>query len=299
MSDSNTEVAPLVAALRELLTSEIIQGTRGTKDGAQLVIVPTGRTIKSLKPLLDEYLAKPERRRGTAKAYSLASFIALVSRFASPSSAVFADPDEETPSLTAVFDYNPAGPTDTDWLQHRAIYAPELSEEWTAWKEKNGELMNQTEFAQFIEDHATNLCVANLDDPKIKTYADLVQGTFAEPHQLIQLSRGLEISVGIKVKSAVRLSSGEISVLWDETHSDGAGEPVKVPNLFQIMIPVFYAGEWYRLAAKLRYRISNGQTNWGYELVQPELAFKNAFEEMATKVGTDTTQPVFFGAPEQ
>lgn len=297
--DSPNETASIVAALRELLTSESIQGTRGTKDAAQLVIVPTGRTIKSLKPLLDEYLPKPERRKGTATAFSLASFIALVTRFASSASAVFADPNEDTPSLTAVFDYNPQGPTDTDWLQHRAVYEPALSEEWEAWAEKDGEMMPQVEFAQFIEDRATNLCVPNLDDPKIKTYADLVQGVFATPSDLIQLSRGLEINVATRVKAVNRLQSGEISMLWDEVHADGTGAPIKVPNLFQIMIPVFYAGEWYRLAAKLRYRVSGGSVTWGYELVQPELAFTNAFEEMATKIASETTTPVFFGAPEK
>lgn len=273
----------------------------------QAVVLPAGRKLHSLKPLLDEYLGKPERRVGTSKAFDLASFIALVLRFSTVDSVVFADPDETAPRLTAVFDYHPSnsrgvdkdGSPPADWLKHRATYAPALSDDWTAWEAKDGTFMNQIDFAAFIENQATSLIVPNLDDPKIKTYAELVQGSFATPSQLIGLSRGLEVSVGIKAKSAIRLSSGEIAMQWEESHADGAGQPIKVPSLFQICIPVFYAGAVYRLAAKLRYRVSAGTMAWAYELIQPELAFKDAFDEMAEKVRKETSQPVILGAPEQ
>lgn len=290
--------------LRELHSTEQIAFKRGDKNAAGVLVLPAGRTPVSIKKFLDEYLPTPERREGTARAFSLDSFIALFDRFATSASAVFANPDKPLglPSLTAVFDYHPATVGEdrpTDWLKHRAVFQPQLSDEWKAWLLKNGTFMSQADFAAFMEDRITNVIVPNLDDPKLKTFAELVQGTFAEPADLVKLSRGLEVNVGSQVKSAVRLSSGEISIQYTETHSDGTGAPIKVPNLFQVCIPVFYAGEWYRMAAWLRYKVSGGSVSWAYQLVQPELVFKSAFEEMAKAVAERTNRPVLFGAPEQ
>jgi uncharacterized protein YfdQ (DUF2303 family) len=185
-----------------------------------------------------------------------------------------------------------------DFMGHRATYAPALSDPWKLWTSNHGKAMPQAEFAQFIEDNITDVIVPNFDDPKLKTFAELVGGKFAEPSDLLALSRGLSVNVDVNVRHAVTLNTGAISVQYDETHKDGAGAPINIPNLFTIAIPVFYGGELYRVAARLRYRLSGGKLLWSYLLVRADLVFDDAFNGIVAKVRSEADVPVYLGSPE-
>jgi uncharacterized protein YfdQ (DUF2303 family) len=265
----------------------------------QLAIVPFGRKIESLKPFLDQFREKPERRKGTVQALDIDSFIKLVTRFASGESMIFAKADATSPSLTAVFDYTPAGgdAKSTDWREHRALYAPQLSDEWKAWKAKDGQFMSVADFAAFLEERIMDVTAAEITD-KQRTYAELVKGTYATPSQLIELSRGLEVNVGGTVKNAFRNASGEITVSFSETHAGADGQPLKVPNLFQLAIPVFKHDDAYRLSAWLRYRVSGSSITWAYQLVRPDLAFKDAFDALVDDLRVSLEVPIVQGVPE-
>lgn len=290
----------IIDAVERLDVTEVETVVRPEAGVALFATVSKGRTVFDLKPILDSFRELPERRKGTAKLTDAASFVAHVNRFAGPASAVFANPNANTPSLTAVYDYNPAGPDAkvADWLRHRAVYAPELSEEWKSWTAHQDAGMNQSAFASFIEDHITDVIVPNLDDPKLASFANLVQGKFAEPSDLLQLSRGLEVNVDTNVKNAVTLSTGEISVRYEENIRDGAGQPINVANLFQICIPVFYAGPLYRIAVRLRFRKAGDRLVWTYLLTRSDVVFEDAFRGIVERVRKETTAPVFLGSPE-
>lgn len=297
--DTSTEVGAIRDALTQLHGFTTVDAA--TLGKAPVLVLPEGKSLVSAKKFLDEYLVKPARRRGTSTARDVDSFIALVDRFSSNETAVFVAPDRRAPSLTAVFDYHPSDEdaTKADWLEHRATYAPELSDEWKAWTAKNNTFMGQGDFAAFVEEHITDLIVPNLDDPKLKTFADLVEGSWATPADMMKLSRGMSVNVESKVKNAQTLSSGEVSVVFEEVHTNGAGEPLKVATLFTIAIPVFYAGDLYRIAARLRYRVQGGSISWLYQLVRPELVFDDAFKGLVEKVKKETNVPVFAGTPEK
>jgi uncharacterized protein YfdQ (DUF2303 family) len=270
-------------------------------EGGTIAVLPEGKRIEDLKPILDRYLLRPDRRRGTATLTDAASFIEHVKRFASEDSAVFASPTRSAPKFTVVFDYHPSGSkaTDADFMGHRATYAPALSDPWNAWSGKNGVPMSQVDFATFIEDHITDVVVPNLDDPNLKTFADLVQGRFASPSDLLAMSRGLAINVETTVKNAVQLTSGIINVQYEETHKDGMGQPISIANLFQVCIPVFYGGQLYLIGVRLRYRQAGGRIMWSYQLVRPDVVFDDAFKGIVQQIVQETEVPVFLGAPEQ
>lgn len=299
--ENRSEAAVIIAETKRLGTIELIP--TADYDGesrAVLASVPQGRQVVDITPMLDQYLTKPWRRRGTATLTDADSFIAHLGRFMSQESAVFANPDRQKPSLTAVYDYHPISDkvTEADFLGHRAVYAPQLSDEWRAWNAKSGQSMPQADFASFIEDRITDVIVPNLDDPKIKTFAELVQGKFASPSELLALSRNLAVNVETAVRNAIVLTTGEISVRYDETHKDGEGRPIDIANLFQICVPVFVGGPLYIVAARLRYRLlAGGKITWSYQLVRPDIAFDDAFNGIVDKVRAEGT-PVFLGAPE-
>lgn len=300
LTTAPSDSAAVIAAMEALHGADTVKLTRGGGEAATALVLPKGMEVRSIKPLLDEYLLKPDRRRGTAKLGDATSFVAHLKRFASRETAVFINPDRAQPTFTAVFDYHPAGGgSSADWLQHRGVYAPALSDRWRAWLACNGKAMPQADFAAFIEEHVTDLIVPNLDDPDLKTFANLVGGRFAEPSDLVQLSRGLELNVETVVKNAVTLGTGEISIIYDEVHRDGrTGAPISIANLFQICIPVFYAGTLYKVPARLRYRNAGGKLLWSYLLVQPELAFDDAIAGVKKLIEDDTDVDVFLGSPE-
>lgn len=300
---NGSTLATLSAALRDLHGAEI--RNLGELDPSQptVAILPKDKRIEDLQPILDMYLVAPKRRIGTASLTDLASLLAHLSRFATPESAVFADPNRAAPKLTVVFDYHPreahkAEVGRTDWLAHRAEYAPKLSDAWKVWTAYDSKSMPQADFATFIEDRLMDLVVPNLDDPTLKTFAELVQGRFAEPSDLVALSRGLAINVDVKVRNAVQLNTGAIQVQYDEQHQDGEGAPINIANLFQIAIPVFYGGANYRMAVRLRYRLAQQKLVWHYTLVRPELVFDDAFMGIVSKV-REEGYPVFLGTPEK
>lgn len=296
----STNAQSIIDAVERLDATEIETVTRPDVGAAVFATLPKGRSVVDLKPILDSYRETPERRRGVAKLTDATSFVAHINRFAGAASAVFANPDQNAPSLTAVYDYHAAGPDPkvADWLRHRATYAPALSDEWKTWTAQEDTPMNQGQFASFIEDNITDVIVPNLDDPKLATFASLVQGKFAEPSDLLQLSRGLEVNIDTNVKNAVTLSTGEISVRYEENVRDGAGQPINIANLFQICIPVFYAGGLYRIAVRLRFRKAGDRLMWTYLLTRPDLVFEDAFHGIVERVKKETTAPVFLGSPE-
>ena len=81
-------------------------------------------------------------------------------------------------------------------------------------------------------------------------------------------------------------------------HRDGAGAPVKVPNLFLIEIPIFAGSVRYRLAVRLRYRIAGGAVTWWIELARADEAFDDAFRHDAARAAEETGLPLLYGQPE-
>jgi uncharacterized protein YfdQ (DUF2303 family) len=298
----NSEAHDLGVQFRALLAAESIT-VEHPLTGAKVpaLVLPDGRTLTSVKPMLDAYLQKPERRTGTASLSDVQSFVDHITRFKSDSTVVFASPDPLRPDLVCVYDYYPKGPdnTATDWLMHRGHYAPALAASWRAWSGKHATTFSQAEFASFIEEHIQDVIVPNLDDPNLVTFATLVAGRFAEPSDLLALSRSLTVNVETTVKNAVQLSTGQISVTYEEQHKDGEGHPIDVPNLFQICVPVFYGGALYRIAARLRFRLSNHKILWSFLLVRPDLVFDSAFKGIVSTVVEQTGVPVMLGAPEE
>ncbi|MCL2777745.1 MAG: YfdQ family protein [Polyangiaceae bacterium] len=271
--------------------------------GPSAIVLSEGLRIESMKEFFDEYLAKPERRKGTANFDDLDSFIAHAKRFADTGSAIFADRGLlRTPRLTSVIDYHWAGhekDTDPRFGGHRGIYSFPLSTEWTAWKEADGKALDQAAFASFLEDRLLDV----VGDPSnasssAKAFADALNVTFAPAWRLLELSRGLSVRVGSSVRNAQNLQTGEVQVNFVTEHQDETGGPLKVPSAFIVAIPVFRQGDKYEIPARLRYRIKDGKISWFYELHGVDKVFDHAFREACTKAQTETNLPLFFGTPE-
>lgn len=278
-------------------------------DAVMFASVPTtggGTRIESLKPILDAFRTRPERRKGTATLETLSAFVMHFNRFKDANSVIYATEGKNNgtrvPKLISVLDYNEQGPDGLPRFGgHRGVYNFPVSEQWEKWNEMDGETMNTREFAEFIEDRIMDVIdpPSTLDE-KLATIAKQI-GTakFASASRLMELSRGMQVNITAQAKQIVNLNSGEGSISFVEEHSGEGGKKLDVPNLFLISIPVFNSGVPYRMPVRLRYRVAQGGAIiWSYSMFQPDLAFLHAFNEAAALCAKDTDAPVIFGTPE-
>jgi len=307
MSDeAEKNTATVVADLvKELYFAEILQIEH---NGMKVPVLQTPDSMKmsSVKRFFDEYRDKPERRTGTATMTTMGAFVDHTNRFKDADSALFADANPTNPSITAVLDYHrQTAQGDPRFGTHRTHFAFPLSDEWKIWNAGNGKRMDPSTFAEFIENRLTDILVpTDLSNPEseaekaLASFAALTGGNFADPAKMLELSRGLSINVDEKVKQVTNLSSGEIQVQYEASHTDGSGQPIKVPNLFMIAIPVFDRGDVFRIAARLRYRTLGGRVEWFYDLYRADKVFRVAIDEAAAFAATNTGLPMFSGTPE-
>lgn len=304
MSDAKKTEAEAVAEIAEKAEAKLFAMTDHLGDIRMTVLLnsPQGQKLQSVKGLLDEYRDAPERARGTAAMQTLPSFIDHVCRNKNCDSAVFADrSDVAKPKMIAVIDYN--HPSIGSRVRpafgvHRISYDFPLSDEWKAWSEHNGVVMQQAKFAEFLENRIVDVCEPHEAEVRTHNFATKIGCALATPTKLLELSRGLSLRVGQVVKNRVSLGTGETDMTFATEHQDERGAPLKVPGAFLIGIPVFRSGERYQLAARLRYRIKEGALVWLYELAQVELLFDAAFEGACEEVKSGTGLPLFHGLPE-
>lgn len=320
-----TEAQAVVDAVKGMFKPEVVKvkGQDGQTE-TEILILPDshgGLEAHSVKSFTDEYRRNPERRTGKARMLTLESLCDHINRSKNSESAVFADSDREGPSIMAVYNYhdrcnivteegfNHVEKAQARFLDHRAEYAFPLSEEWKAWRQFDSETMGQAEFAEFLEERIGDVEVppvlsedpANDDEPtkKLRALLKVLGGKLAGPAELMELSKGLKVNADERVHNAVNLSSGESQIQYSHEHTDEKGQPLTVPNLFLINIPVFDQGDIYRVFVRLRYRVRGGTIKWHYQLYREGKVFDAAFAGAVETVKETTGLPVFIGHPER
>ncbi|MBN9243960.1 MAG: DUF2303 family protein [Mesorhizobium sp.] len=253
------------------------------------------QTFRSLRTLLEETRLMPQRRKGTATADTLESFVNLVNRHKDERSALFGRCIWPDPKLTAVLDYDDAQGEARN-RQHRIVYAFPLTDEFKAWVGVNAKPMEQEVFAAFLEEHAAELA-APMDGERSE-YERLFNEKMATPSEVVSLSRHLEVFVSARAKQGVRLQTGERTVEFTEEHQNSKGEAVVIPGIFMVSVAAFVDGDAVRIPARLRYRIAGGDIKWFYQLYRWEFFLREQVErDLGTAAGA-TELPAFEGAPE-
>ncbi len=301
---TRTENDALIERIVKLNGAELLKLDRGTANGTLGLVLPNGKKIQSIKPLLDEYLDAPERRKGTAHLTSLDSFVEHVKRFSDSDSALFGDSNPTRPRLLAVLDYHcKDADGDPRFGIHRSVYEFPVSEEWSTWKAHSGKSMDVPTFAAFLESHileiAHPLALSKLDAESTPVkVAEALGIAYATPQRLMQLSKGLAIKAEQKITNIANLQSGESEIFFKEEHSDEQGAPLNVPGGFLISIPVFRSGAPWLIAAQLCYRKSPA-FSWHYKLYRTDITWDAAIREACDVAEKQTGLPLYMGTPEE
>lgn len=287
-----------------------------------LLAVPQGQQVQDFTAKLRDaqQMLKPFMRKGTARMADLPSLIQWALRFKANNSVLYALNTSDTPGLTCIADYHLEGPPIIGDMgdatarhgQHRASYTFPLSKQWLAWRKLSGMPQSGVEMGTFLEDNILDV----IDPPLALTSPGIagVEATEAE-HRLIDIARRLEGTYGTAVQLlgmaksftvnesadytvAHNSTTGEATVQIKSEHMDAQGQPIRVPKLFLIAIPVFEGGPAYRLPVRFQYRKAGSTVKFTLTLHDPKFALDHAFDE-AVQVATDATgMPLFIGQPE-
>jgi len=306
----------------------------GSMNDPFLMLAPAGMQLHDLTAKWREAAEffGPLRMRGTATLTDLASFIAWANRFKDSDSALFACMGPQ-PSLTAVIDYNreqlwtgiedvnsdtgeiiqleasPA-PSARHGL-HRGHYAFPVSKEWKLWSQADGTAMSRAEFGEFFEGNAKDLldptpALLNPDtvkemqpwEERMRLVAQQLQGRFGQYAALVQLARAFQVHETSNLTTTLNRDTGESSIQFLDEHRGPDGQPLRIPNLFMIAIPIFEEGALYRIPVRFRYRKSGQDVKFLISLHNADVSFRDAVREAFTEAEEKTGLPLFLGQPE-
>ena len=306
------EAIDKIASMAGVTTHSFSAPIRGT---VPLLAVPNGTTLQSVKKLVDEYATKPDRRTGTDTVLDLKTLVEWTNRHKDGGSVVFCDTDRDEPKLLTIVDYHRAmndeianGDDTARFRSFRGLYQFPLSEQWKAWKDVDGKVMDQADFAEFLEDRVLDLIAPDVSQdgegvetkklpPQVAQLLGLLGGRCALPQDIITLSKGLSVTANARTAQRVDVNTGEGSLMFEEQHLGEGGQRITVPKLFLICIPVFDRSPFhYRIPVRIRYRLQGG-IKWTFTLFGADDVIDMAIREAAEHVRDGTALPLFYGVP--
>jgi len=222
---------------------------------------------------LDKLFPRPAWRRGTTTLDDTQSFIDFVEaerEFHSAPPRLFCLKGDK-PSFTAIFNDDARG----DCI---ARYNCPLSRQWKLWTGMDKKEMQQTPFAEFLEDNRLDI-----SDPSTSL--------------LLEVAQNLQATTSGNFKSKINRVNGSVVFGYSEETTATTGDSnVAVPERFKLAIPVFDGGEKWEVEARLRYRIMSGRLVLYFVLDGADRVMENATEEMVKAIGDATHLPLYHGS---
>lgn len=241
--------------------------------GVPALITPKGTEIK-----LFDNLVAPKALSTKAKidAHDVDGFVDYINQFKGEGTRIFAAL-EPKPALKAVIDYH--SPAQAALCSHIVNCAMQHSEEWKRWTGTDGakNAMTQKAFGLFIEDNAKDVIVPSGGD-------------------LLQMALQFSSLRAVTFQSGQRLQDGTVAFEYKEEEKSGTA---RLPPQIELGLPVFRGDkEAYKIKARLKYVIKDGQLAIWFELERPDLVMDEAYQQVITDVAARTSISIFRGMPQ-
>ena len=241
-----------------------------------VAVVPNSHEVKSL----ERFQLQPSLIRQSVNLISASSLIAYIKKFADQRTAIFAD--KSVTRIEAVLDYH-AEAASPEWAYHRAIYDCPYSDEWKEWAARDKKAMDQTDFAEFLENH-------------IKDIAPVSEGNKGPSGTaLLEMVLAFQETRKAEFKSVRRLQDGTFQLSYSDEKS-GSGN-TSLPEKISLAIAPFHNGAPYQVEARIRYRLRDGSLALWYELIEPKKIVEHAFTEIVVDLENQLESvPVYEGS---
>lgn len=250
----------------------------------QYALAPEGTTEIMIDPTiyLPDFTESPRRATGTYEPATVAAFIDFVKTHADPAATTIWVPVTRGPIIAVLNDHasDETSPvTVPGWGDHRAFLQLTTTPEWEHWLKLHGQMVEQEEFAEHIEE--------GLEEVVLPDGADL-----------LEVAQSIQASFGGRFKKSHRLQDGRVQMEYTEEVDASAGETghLTIPREILLAIAPFAGEDAYRIPARFRYRINGGKLALGYKLDRPELVLRDAFQGIAERLKEQFPR-VYVGEP--
>ena len=230
-------------------------------------------------------LVAPRRKIANVRLHDADSFIEYIKRHGSLNDSTIwcvADYLNGKVDFLGILNDHGEDESKSAWRDHRAGFKPKFSEEWNRWTGKHKQGFSQAEFASFIED--------NLKD--IASVEGQPTGS-----QMLEMALTFEANQDMRFKSAIRLQNGGVQMSFVQDDDAQTLQKMQVFDRFSLGLPVFWNGDAYRLDARLRYRVRDGNLTFWFELIRHDKVLEAATQTLIAQIREKTGNPFFFGDP--
>lgn len=253
--NTNTEAGQIADLTKAALAakSQIVAGA----DGRQFLVLPDGFSSTDITPANGLQTMRPDTTRQQVTLQSLDSLGEYGRKFRTDTTTLFGDIESNT--IVAAIDYH--GPSEAALIAHVASLKLPFSVEWSVWTAIDGKLMDQLEFARFIEENA----------------ADILAPSGAD---LLEVVQDMQHVTRANFKGAVRTASDNVNFDYtEETDVGTRSGGVEVPKRFLLHIPVYFGDSKVELFANLRHRVQDGKLLLGVALHRKEHVRQAVFQQ--------------------
>jgi uncharacterized protein YfdQ (DUF2303 family) len=235
------------------------------------IVVPEGYSVENLEKLLPA----PARKRASVTMTDAASFVSYTKKHGSLDECViYANVDADTNKCNLLAIINDDKADSPQWRDHKCLFSPKLSLEWTRWLGSNKKTMKQSEFATWLEDNLGDIASV----PNMPSGADI-----------LAMALGFEANADKKFRSKINLQNGGVSFEFVEDETKETRTRMVVFERFTLGLPVFDGGTiGYVIEARLKYREKEGSVTFWYELIRPDRVFKDAVADTLNQIKEQT-----------
>lgn len=268
-TNQSSEAATIAdLAVRALGAPSVIK----TDDGKTFLIHPEGFDCRDVTPTNALEVLPPKIIEQAVTLQNADALVAYVERFKGVGTLMFADIDASR--IVAAIDYH--GTDKPSLVRHKGTLALPFSEEWKIWREIDGKLQQQLEFARFLEE--------NNPDIKAPAAADLLEAV-----------RDLQARRQVNFIKAVRTSSDNENFEFTDETEARTRDGIELPTQFVLSLPVYFGEPPTELRAFLRWKLDDGKLMLGIKLHRAEHVRQASFKAIVTAVVERTGVDVIYG----
>lgn len=299
-----------------LVPQEVLETQEFRVDNATMPLfaVPKDRVLINVADHIKTYEklheTAPKRRRGVYKAADVASLRNWLALHGA-SAPIFAAGLEKLGdswrapklSLVAIANYSKDG-TSPAWHDFRGEYDFPVADPWAKWGKVHEQWMTQEAFASLIDNHIHEITIVREGEVLSEAVTRFLEiaatenrfNRAATPSELFQLSRSLEIYSDVKFDSKINQATGERTLVHSVEQKGAGGQPLVIPAMFYIRIPVFFGEDSSLVGVRLRTRAPAGGVVFQCSLFAPELIVLDSFRAIAHDL--EGEHSVYLGSPD-
>jgi uncharacterized protein YfdQ (DUF2303 family) len=229
-------------------------------------VLPEGRRTEIVDPSVFE-----DTPRRTIGSYTLADIPSLIDYGKQHAAETITTVWIDQLKARVVVVFNDADGETAGWRDHRAVCDLIRTPEWEHWTSKNGQYLDQLDFAEHIEDGLL----------------EIIEPPSADMWEIAQSIRGRTDATW---RAEGRLDNGAVGFSYiEDVKAEATTQKgrVEIPSEFRLRVAPFYGEEPAELVARLRYRVREGALKVGYKLDRPDQVELQVMKAVKERLGSE------------